>query len=216
MKYPKIHTLFKRNEKKKVIEWHYSKEEFANIKFWQITEKIDGMNIRIEYEKKTEELYNGGICQQEYLTFKGRTNNAQIPKDLQKYLEKTFKKEDFRHTFPNAKRIILFGEGYGKKIQSDKYKLKDKVKFILFDVWIDGWWLEYKNVKNVAEEFKIDVVPLIATWTDYNTIQHIKSNPRSRLNDRVVIEGYVARSYPMVLFRDGTPIKWKIKVKDYA
>jgi len=49
MKYPKINTIWKRDEsnKFKIIEGDFSKQEFANIKNWQITEKIDGTNIRL-------------------------------------------------------------------------------------------------------------------------------------------------------------------------
>ena len=31
----------------------------------------------------------------------------------------------------------------------------------------------------------------------------------------LTIEGVVVRSYPLMLFRDGSPIMWKLKVKDY-
>jgi len=31
----------------------------------------------------------------------------------------------------------------------------------------------------------------------------------------ILAEGIVARAYPMMLFRNGTPIKFKLKVSDY-
>lgn len=177
---------------------------------WRITEKIDGMNMRV-------------IWDNEVLTLKGRTDNAQIPKHLQEYLFRTFNIEMFDKIFSGkTEKVILYGEGYGKKIQSDKYKLKDKVRFILFDVWVEkvpytnlGWWLEYDDVKDIANKLDIDVVPQVGFWNDSDTINNIRKNPNSKLNNDVVIEGYVATSYPMVMFRDGTPVRWKIKVKDY-
>ena len=211
MKYPKINTIWKRDKNKKVIDRDFSKPEFENQLFWHFTEKIDGMNIRIKFERFASYPSWHGSC----LRFKGRTDNAQIPDHLQKYLSKIFTEEKFKQTFPTSNNIILFGEGYGKKIQSDKYKLGSKVKFILFDVWIDGWWLEFDNVKNIAEEFRIDYVPEIGVMTYVKALEQLKAMPKSKLNKDVIIEGYMARGYPMILFRDKTPVMWKIKVKDY-
>ena len=47
-KYPKIETLFTRDEKFKVTDI-IRLPEFENIKKWLVTEKIDGTNIRIIY-----------------------------------------------------------------------------------------------------------------------------------------------------------------------
>lgn len=45
-KYPKINTLWKRDEKNRfnTIEGDLSQEEFGNIKNWHITEKIHGIH----------------------------------------------------------------------------------------------------------------------------------------------------------------------------
>ena len=52
---------------------------------------------------------------------------------------------------------------------------------------------------------------------DYQkAIEYVKSKPLSTIAEEPkVIEGIVARSSPLMLFRDGTPIMWKIKVKDF-
>jgi len=219
MKYPKINTIFKRGKDKKIINRYFSKNEFKNQLFWHFTEKIDGTNIRIEFERKIETtidvLKNVSGLLVRKVEIKGRTDKAIIPLHLFNYLKEIFTEDKIAHTFPTANKIILYGEGYGKKIQGDKYKLGDKVKFILFDVWIDGWWLEFDNVKNIAQEFDIDYVPEIGVMTYVKALNYIKAKPKSKLNDKVIAEGYVARGYPMIMFRDGTPIMWKIKVKDY-
>lgn len=49
MKYPKINTLWKREEeanKSRIIIGEYALEECGLIKKWQVQEKIDGTNIR--------------------------------------------------------------------------------------------------------------------------------------------------------------------------
>ena len=56
MKYPKIQTLFLREDPSKgrksyVIEGKYAKPEFATIKYWWVTEKLDGTNTRFIISK---------------------------------------------------------------------------------------------------------------------------------------------------------------------
>ena len=51
MIYPKINTIWKRDEKGYILEGDYSAEEFKNIKEWDVSEKIDGMNMRVLYSK---------------------------------------------------------------------------------------------------------------------------------------------------------------------
>lgn len=205
MKYPKINTLWKRNEKDKfnIIEGDYSCPEFENIKQWHITEKIDGTNIRI--------LYNG-----KEPVFYGKTDKAQIPPFLLEYLKKIFTKELLSKQFPEAKNgIILYGEGYGNKIQSGK-RYRDDNSFILFDALIDGWWLEPDKVKQLAKELGIDYVPELGIRSIKEVISLIQgSYPSGISKQELNAEGIVARSHPLVLFRNGEPVMWKLKTKDY-
>ena len=72
MEYPKIETLFNRDEKFKVVEGDYRLPEFENIKQWDVTEKIDGTNVRVRLFPKLSK----GIWQESYEPkFFGRTDN---------------------------------------------------------------------------------------------------------------------------------------------
>ena len=208
MEYPKINTLWKRDEKNKfnIIDGDYSCEEFEVIKQWHVTEKIDGTNIRIFYNPEDEVP----------ITFGGRTDNAQIPTFLLLYLQKTFNEEMFKSVFNGAKKVILFGEGYGAKIQNGGL-YRDDAGFILFDVWLNGWWLKQEDVKFTAEKLGISSVPVIGTkMTQTEIIAYVKNQPKSLCaNKERVVEGVVVRSNPLMLFRNGKPIMWKLKVKDY-
>ena len=70
--------------------------------------------------------------------FGGRTDNAQIPGHLLERLNQLFNKENLAQAFyiePDIEQtIILYGEGYGTKIQKGGNYIKDGVDFILFDV----------------------------------------------------------------------------------
>lgn len=217
MKYPKINTIWKRdpNNKNHIIEGDFSMPEFENIKNWHITEKVDGTNIRISF--------NDGIVK-----FDGKTDNAQIPAHLMNALIPMFKPWKFIAAFSKTtentdgstvttipQRIILYGEGYGIKIQNGGLYRPD-AGFILFDVFVDGMWLTRESVEDIGQKFDIPVVPTIGIMTCEEAINFVKSKPASKcaLKERVA-EGIVARSHPLVLFRNGSPVMFKIKVKDY-
>lgn len=210
MKYPKINTLWKRDEKNKhvIIPDEYSCEEFANIKAWHVTEKVDGTNVRI--------FWNGVNVR-----FGGRTDNAQMPTHLLRYLQDTFTVEWMKGVFPDItpdehEEVILFGEGYGAKIQKGGGNYRDDVSFILFDVYIEGWWLNRKSVSDIANKLEIDVVPSLGICSIAQIQAHVQRKPNSTIAQKEKIsEGIVARSHPLVLFRNGTPVMFKLKVSDY-
>ena len=225
MKYPKINTIWKRGDKGKIIEGNYSCEEFDSISKWYATEKIDGTNIRVTiYFCKHSDLYKGmddsTIIRD--IDIQGRTDNSQIPSHLKSYLTDLFSKEDsllkafeFKDNYPN--RVIIYGEGYGNKINNGQNKYRKDVSFICFDIWIDGIWLEPDNMKDICKKLKIDYVPEIKYTSKEALIYLVKSGFQSKigLNKNIQAEGIVVRSKPLMLFRDGTPIKWKLKTRDY-
>jgi len=217
MKYIKINTIWKREEKTgKIIPGEYSKKEIQNIKMWHITEKIHGRCTRLIFKRG----HYHSMTVQEKLTFWGKTDNADIPTSLLHYLQDTFDIEDFKRIWNGTEdtEIVLFGEGYGSKIQKGGGRYRDDASFILFDVWIDGWWLEPHDVKDIAHKLKIDYVPELGVITEEGAIDIVENQqPYSRISkDKTLLaEGIVARSYPMVLFRDGTPAMWKLKVRDF-
>jgi ATP-dependent RNA circularization protein (DNA/RNA ligase family) len=201
MKYPKINSLWKRDGEGKIIEGNYSRPEFASIKYWTVTEKIDGMNIRIIFK-------NGKI------SIRGRNDKTEIPYNLKKHINERIKKEKLQEIFKDSKEVVLFGEGYGGKIQSGGLYGEEE-KFILFDVWIDGWWLDYDKVFDIAEQLNIRHVPFYEWKSETFVIGKVKRGFQSLLSKDKQAEGLVAKSYPLMLFRNGTPIIWKLKTKDF-
>jgi len=205
--YPKMQSLWKRDMDNDgvIVEGSYSKDEFRNIAYWYVTEKIDGTNIRIIYNAENKTL-----------EFRGRTDNAIIPTKLLDYLDKTFKISKFQKVFKGEHtQVILFGEGYGGYIQHGNKYRKD-ISFILFDIWISGWWLKHKDVENIGIQLGIDYVPVLGIHTTAEIIAMIKYRLSSDIAiEDIVMEGIVARSFPLVLFRKGNPVMFKLKIKDY-
>ena len=207
MKYPKINTIWERDENNKfrIIEGNYSKIEFTAVKKWSITEKIDGTNIRV--------IYKNGI-----VSFGGRTDNAQIPANLYEYLQRTFTLPQMKELFGDAdiQDVVLFGEGYGPKIQKGGGLYRDDAGFILFDAYIGGWWVLRDSIEDIASNIGIDCVPLIGTMGIDEAVKYVQSKPDSLIaNKPKIMEGIVARSYPLMLFRNGDPLMWKLKARDY-
>ena len=205
--YHKIETLFERdvNGTKKLIEGKFRNEtiEFLANNTWVFTEKIDGTNIRIHWDGHKVE-------------FAGRTDRAQIPNPLMDYLNNTFgsieAEELFEQKFGESD-VILFGEGYGPKIQNGG-AYRDDVSFILFDVQIGDTWLKRESVEDIARTFGIDVVPIIFTGSLQQAVDYVKTKPKSTIGT-ANMEGLVGR--PAVEMRDrmGKRVIVKIKVCDF-
>ena len=209
-KYPKMETVFKRDENFNVTN-EIRLPEFENIKNWLITEKIDGTNIRIIYTPDDK------------LLIRGRTDKASIPTFLLEELQNIFTVEKVKAILDNPikKGLCLYGEGYGAKIQKGGGNYNKGNSFRLFDVWIDGWWMEWDSIEEIAEKLGIKTVPHLGTVSlnqaiDYVTgVENASVVAEEESNKYILAEGIVARTYPTMLFRNGIPIKWKLKIKDY-
>ena len=208
-KYHKIETLFNRDDKFKVTD-EIRLPEFKNIKNWLITEKIDGTNIRVIFTPDDK------------LLFRGRTDNASIPTFLLEELQNMFTVEKIKSILDNPieQGLCLYGEGYGAKIQKGGGNYNKGNSFRLFDIWIDGCWLEWDSVEEIAEKLEISTVPSLGRCSMQTAIIMVKEKRYSSVAQEEGLtnceaEGIVARAYPTMLFRRGTPIKWKLKIKDY-
>ncbi len=207
IEYNKIETLWQRdmNGSKKLMEGVFRNPtvEFLKDNIWQFTEKIDGTNISVCWDGHT-------------VTFNGRTEGSQIPAVLVNYLTATFKTDEAEQMFEQKfgeTPVILFGEGYGPKIQNGG-KYRSDVSFILFDVFISGNYQPRESVEDIARSFGIDIVPIIMEGTLEAGIAYIKSHPNSTIGT-AEMEGLVGR--PKVEMRDrcGKRVIVKIKWSDY-
>lgn len=220
--YPKIESIYNRDSKtKKFIEGQYRQPEFEYLKNneWIWTEKIDGINIRVGWMCNT--YWQDKVC------FLGRTGKAETPPLLLSRLHNLFASEKLSKVFappdrPDIiKKVILFGEGFGLKIQKGGKYIPDGVDFILFDVWIDGWWLMRKDVEAIAEKLGIRVVPVINTGTLIDAVEKVKNKEIMSTFGNFLAEGLVVRPKVDLYERSvnnyykNNRIITKIKVKDF-
>lgn len=207
--YTKIETVFERDMDgtKKLIEGKFRNEtvEYLKDNQWICTEKIDGTNIGIVWDGHK-------------VSYQGRTERAQIPAHLANKLIEMFggtvNEELFEQKFGEM-QVILFGEGYGAKIQNGGNYRSD-VSFILFDVYLpeQNIWLKRDAVEDIAQTFGIDAVPIIKECTILEAVDFVKSKPKSTIGT-ANMEGLVCKPKVDMLDRMGRRLIVKIKVCDF-
>jgi ATP-dependent RNA circularization protein (DNA/RNA ligase family) len=202
--YHKIQTVFKRDDKThRVIEGIFSLPEFEYLQNnkWIWTEKVDGTNIRIIWDK-------------EKVKYGGKTDNASIPAFLIERLQQLFPIEKLKALYPDIS-MCLYGEGYGAKIQKggENYNLNG-VDYVLFDIKIENWWLMREGVEDIADKLELKVVPIIGQGTLNEMIEKVKIGLNSQWGD-FIAEGIVAKPQIELLNRMGHRIITKIKYKDF-
>lgn len=210
-KYPKIQTLYLRKEAKKgkasaLKIGEYACDEFANIKYWTVTEKIHGTNLRIIWKDRK-------------LTFKPKSDNGKFQGTFKEdYLDKIKDNLQFKlNKFFDNKNVVIYAEACGGNIQDIGKAYSTNYKLVVFDIKIGYWWLNYEKIKMVCDNLGLKCVPLISYFLSIDAIEgYVKDYPDSIFaKEKVEMEGIVATSYPLMLFRRGNPIKFKLKCNDY-
>lgn len=208
VEYNKIDTVFNRDiygTKRLIVDsWRNEAVEYLKDSRWQFTEKFDGTNIRV--------IWDG-----HYISFAGRTDKAIIPQHLLEYLNKTFSTQEVEQLFEQVygdKQVILFGEGYGYKIQNGG-NYRNDVSFILFDVMIGENYQERQWVEETAVMLGIDVVPIVLEGTIEEAIEFVKKHPKSTVGT-AFMEGVVGRPAVELRDRTGKRIIIKIKYSDFC
>lgn len=218
MTYPKIETLFNRDEKFNVKTDELKMPVINTIKSWHITEKIDGTNIRVMLSETGE------------VSFGGRTERANIPADLIQYLMKTFTSEKMKSLWkPNKEgkiepyKITLFGEGYGAGIQKAGRNYREDKSFRLFDVLVDDkWWLDWENTVDIANQLEIKTVPYLGEWSLQEIVEKVKQGIVSEvakeetLKENITMsEGIVGRTIEPLFDKRSKRLIIKLKTADF-
>jgi ATP-dependent RNA circularization protein (DNA/RNA ligase family) len=206
-KYHKIQTVYKRDpgtKYKTLLEGEFSIPEFEYLRNneWIFTEKVDGTNIRVMQ-------IDGKI------TFGGKTDRAQIPAKLVERLYDTFLPlGDKLVDIFGGSDVCLYGEGYGAKIQKGGGNYRKDQDFVLFDVKVGEWWLQRKDVDDVAQKLAIDIVPIIGKGTLQDMVSMAREGITSTWGD-FQAEGIVARPSTELVTRNGSRLITKIKTRDF-
>jgi hypothetical protein len=212
-RYPKINTLYKRDDRGRLIDGEFSTPEIAFLSNldWIWTEKVDGTNIRLGWSPDDEGV---NVTQR----IAGRSDEAQIPPHLLDVLITLHQDLPWKEAFPAVESgdfVTLYGEGYGAKIQSGGNYRSDP-GFVLFDVQVGPWWLHRNDVVNVAMNLGLDVVPVWSIGPIASALYNVREGlVQSKWGEKVNPEGLVGQPMEMLFDRKGERILTKVKRKDF-
>lgn len=207
--YHKIETPYERDVDgtKKLIEGQFRSKYVKYLKDceWIFTEKVDGTNIRICWDGHD-------------FTFKGRTDKAQLPAGLVVRLQQIFfnnEMEELVEQMFGEKEVMFIGEGYGAGIQAvGKEYIPDGQDFILFDICVEGKYLDHDDVVEIATALGLKMVPVVLTGTIDDAVTLVKNNPSSLIGS-CVMEGVVGRLPVNMYDKRGNRMIVKIKCRDF-
>lgn len=244
--YQKINTIFMRDAKNVIMPYEsFTEPEFEYLRGlkWRASEKIDGTNMRIEVTKVP--VWDGGIEGRTIngVEFKvrmaGKTDNAQIPKNLLKHMQEKYPNEkvlaalglkefipveewENEHNWLTYEQIpniyTIYGEGYGEGIQSGGWYIKGGNEFIVFDVKVNDIYLKTDARDEIATKLGAPIVPFIGYFTLDEAITFVRKGFRSRVAqnpDAKMAEGLVLRTDLGLRNRMGNRLIVKIKYEDF-
>ena len=234
--YQKINTLYKRDINNIIMqhyEWSCPEFEYLRTLLWDASEKIDGTNMRIEvtsrivWDEPMAPSFRTGV--EFNMVIKGKTDNAQIPPHLDKYMKETFtdikvfaslgikeyipreewaehgwcvSKEDPTPMYEKIpEKYTLYGEGYGMKIQKGGGRyLSNSVSFRGFDVKVNDTYLLRDNAMSVFEKLGADTVPYFGRMTIDDAIEMVRAGFISTISeDRTLMAEGLVLSSPLGL-----------------
>ena len=243
--YQKINTIFMRDAKNVIMPYEpFVKPEFEYLRSlkWRGEEKVDGTNMRIEVTKKP--IWDGGteggtLNGVEFkVRIAGKTDNAQIPKNLLKHMQEKYPNEKVfdalglkefipveewaEHKWNSYEDIpnmyTIYGEGYGEGIQSGGWYIKGGNEFIVFDVKVNDIYLKTEARDEIANKLGAPIVPLKGYFTLDEAINYVRKGFRSEVAenpDAKMAEGLVLRTDLGLRDRMGERLIVKVKYEDF-
>lgn len=220
--YPKIQTLFKRGEKGRLLK-ELTRPEFGLEMPWLVTEKLDGMNLRVELDPRPP--INDAF---EVLTVSiaGRTDRAdlsaphisQAVAEVRAWFTDPTRARTFLERYPSG--CCVFGELLGPKIQKNPLRLTEP-KFVVFDVY-DYARSRFVDFSTIVEGHRDglypDCVPFLRVTHEFTSVVNtVWAGFRSKYADYLYpAEGVVVRPTYELLLGDKARLAYKLKTKDYA
>lgn len=244
--YQKINTIFMRDAKNVIMPYdNFTEPEFEylrNLK-WRGEEKIDGTSMRIEVTKEIVPSENSAVPGVAGVKFNvriaGKTDNAQIPKNLLKHMQEKYTEEkilaslglekfipvedwELKHNWLTYEQIpdiyTIYGEGYGEGIQQGGWYIKGGNEFIVFDVKVNDIYLKTDARDDIATKLGAPIVPLIGYFTLDEAIAFVRKGFRSQVAqnpDAKMAEGLVLRTDLGLRNRMGKRLIVKVKYEDF-
>jgi hypothetical protein len=211
-RYGKTPNIFKRNpDTHKLLPGVYSRPEFDDLKraYWEMSEKIDGMNIRILWTPNAfEETPDEGLIE-----IRGRSDGEKIPQDLVDNMWEFLWPENFKKVFGSTPACI-YGEGFGPGIQKNGGLYSPKKTFRAFDIILGENFLSTRDkFHEMIDALEIPKAPVVLTSSLTAGVARVQNGLKSTFGD-FYAEGLVARPYVELKNTFGERVICKIKHKE--
>ena len=244
--YQKINTIFMRDAKNVIMPFEpFTEPEFEYLRGlkWRGECKIDGTNMRIEVTKEIVPSETSVVPEVAGVKFNvryaGKTDNAQIPPKLLKFMEDNYPKDkvlaslglkefipidewETEHNWLEYDQIpniyTIYGEGYGAGIQKAGVNyIKNGVGFIVFDVKVNDIYLKTDARDEIATKLGAPIVPLMGYFTLDEAIDFVRNGFKTGLwdNKDFIEEGLVLRTDLGLRNRMGKRLIVKVKYEDF-
>ena len=250
--YQKINTIFMRDAKNVIMPYDgFTEPEFEYLRGlkWHGEEKIDGSCMRIEVTKAEvwdDPMEPSKLEGVEFtVRFAGKTDNAQIPPKLQKFMEENYPdgkvfaalglkkfipvEEWVEHKWVTSDGITpsydaipeiytIYGEGYGAGIQkAGGNYISNGVGFIVFDVKVNDIYLLTSARDEIATKLGAPIVPFMGYFTIDEAIDFVRKGFKSNIaeNKEFIAEGLVLRTDLGLRNRMGKRLIVKVKYEDF-
>lgn len=208
---PKLKTLYRRDDKFKVIPGEYTDQRFALIDRWIVTEKMDGTSIVLRWNAH------------DFPEFGGRTAKSHFSDDRTEFLQ-----VQLYSAQQEAMAIIdefdldslsVYAEMIGPGIQSGG-RYTDEYELRVFDMRVNDYWLDFDRVVNNCERLGMTHVPVLNNYFPLSTpdiVEIVRDGFSASAQDpSYKAEGVVARTNPLLYDNKGDRVMWKLKHSDFA
>jgi len=127
----------------------YKDQTILDFKRCYAMEKIHGTSAHVRWTGKKLVLFSGGCSYEPFAALFD-----------QEALAKTFSES------VGEQPAIIYGEAYGGSIQRMKETYGDKIRFVAFEVQINGLWLTVPKAESFVRKFGLDFVHWVEISTD--------------------------------------------------
>lgn len=181
------------------IENLYKNQEVLKYDPLWVMEKIHGTSTHIHWDLAGVSYFHGGASKD---GFKAIFNHELL-------------KHKFAMHFPSS-TITIYGEGYGGKVQKMTHVYGKELRFIAFDVKVNGEWKDLPIAHNICEVLGLDFVPYKLVPPTLEVLNELRDAP-SVLSSRLGIsnngmrEGIVIKPFHETVNEHGNRVIAKHK-----
>ena len=134
----------------------YNDQTVMMFKRCYALEKIHGTSAHIKHKDGNITYFSGGAKHESFVEI--------------------FNQDEIKAHFEElaVPDVCIFGEAYGGKMHGMKETYGDQLKFVAFDVQINGLWLDVPKAEKIARGFGLEFVDYERTTTDLEELNRVR------------------------------------------